>query len=154
MEDTSTPFLELLAKGLPLNPILSALVANPAVVDASRRAVSELVPVVERSLKGVRAGKLVGAAAPGLLVTCFAAGVAVGWMTAPAKGAETRERAKARLRQWSRAASDRAKAGTAYLVSRFSRRTSAGEHVTERVTEVSVRHAEPEAPRSGPVAHH
>ncbi|NLE84823.1 MAG: hypothetical protein GX607_00350 [Myxococcales bacterium] len=154
MEDTSTPFLELLTKSLPLNPILSALVANPAVVDASRRAVSELVPVVERSLKGVRAGKLVGVAAPSVLVTCFAAGVAVGWMTAPAKGAETRERAKARVREWSRIASDRAKAGTAYLVKRFSRRGRAGENVQGRVTEISVTHAEPEAPRSGPVAHH
>lgn len=155
MEDTSTPLWELLAKGLPLNPILSALVANPAVVDASRRAVGELMPVVERSLKGVRAGKLVGAASPTLLASCFAAGVAVGWMTAPAKGVETRALAKARLRKWTQAAGERARAGKAYLGRRLSWRRDADERVAS--TAVSTSEASyGEAPRSGaePRAHH
>lgn len=113
-----------------MNPIVTALITNPAVADASRRALSELVPVVERSLKGMRAGKWMMVGSPVLLSSCFAAGVMVGWMTAPEKGAETRAKAKAKLSSLAQSATARAQAGKAYLSRRLLRR-GVGEATTD-----------------------
>lgn len=122
MENDTASLPELLAKALPSNPLVSALLASPLVADASRQAIGELVPIVERTLKGLRATKLTRTA-PALLVSCFAAGIVVGWLTAPAKGSELRARAQDRLRQLTKAAGERAHAGRLFLSQRFSRKS-------------------------------
>lgn len=114
-----------------MNPIVTALISSPAVADASRRALTELMPVVERSLKGMRAGKWMVAASPVLLTSCFAAGVMVGWMTAPEKGAETRAKAKAKFADFMQSASARARSGKAYLSRHLLRRGEGPEPTTE-----------------------
>lgn len=103
-----------------MNPILSALIASPAVVDVSRRAINELLPVIERSLKGSRAGKLLGAG-PLLLTSCFAAGVVAGWLTAPAKGSELRAQMKDRVRSWAKSAGEQVQTGRKFLSTQLAR---------------------------------
>lgn len=120
MENDTASLPELLAKALPSNPLVSALLASPLVADASRQAISELSPIVERALKGLRVTRLTRAA-PAVLVSCFAAGMVVGWLTAPDKGSEMRARARDRLRQWTKAAGQRAHAGKLFLSKRLSR---------------------------------
>lgn len=127
METSNASLSELLAKGLPMNPLVSALLASPAVADASRRAITELTPLVERSIKGLRVAKFARAAGPTLLVSCFAAGVMFGWLTAPANGSETRARVRAHLRRWSKTAGERAQAGKLFLAKRLSRRSALSE---------------------------
>lgn len=125
--ENSESLLGVLAKSLPMNPLISALVTHPAVADASRRALAELIPVVEKSLKGVRAGRWLAAASPVVLTSCFAAGVMVGWLTAPEKGADLRAHAKERFRRvWAQAGS-RARAGKLFLTRRLGRPSETGD---------------------------
>lgn len=75
-------------------PIIAALAASPAVQAAAQQAIRELTPAVKHGLKALRPGFLAPVVAPSLLVSCFAAGVAIGWFTAPRRGAVMRRKVR------------------------------------------------------------
>src|SRR5262245_53940699 len=75
-------------------PIIAALAANPAVGVAAQQAIKELTPVAKRALRMVSPSLFAGWGAPVLLTSCFAAGVAVGWFTAPRRGAVMRRKVR------------------------------------------------------------
>lgn len=135
MENDTASLPELLAQALPSNPLVSALLASPLLADASRQAISELGPVVERTLKGLRVTKLTRAT-PAVLVSSFAAGMVVGWFTAPAIGSEMRARTRERLRHWTQAAGARARAGRLFLSKRLSRKAATSTPEPEATVDV------------------
>jgi hypothetical protein len=93
-----------------MNPIIAALAANPAVGVATQQLFKELTPLVQRGIRQLRPGFFAPVLAPGLLVSCFAAGVAVGWFTAPRKGAVMRRKVRESVEGWYKAASSGARA--------------------------------------------
>jgi hypothetical protein len=90
-------------------PIIAALAASPAVQAAAQQAIRELTPAVRHGLKALRPGFLAPVVAPSLLVSCFAAGVAVGWFTAPRRGAVMRRKVRDTVSKAATTVGERAK---------------------------------------------
>ncbi len=90
-------------------PIIAALAASPAVQAAAQQAIRELTPAIKHGLRALRPGLLAPVVAPSLLVSCFAAGVAVGWFTAPRRGAVMRRKVRDSLSRAATSVGERAK---------------------------------------------
>ncbi len=81
-------------------PLLKELSTNPAILSAAQEAMKDLKPVLHEAFAR-RSSKLLFVGG-GALTACFAAGLAVGWLTAPRKGAQLRASAQDNLKAWAR----------------------------------------------------
>lgn len=77
-----------------MHPIIAALATSPAVGVAVQQAVKELTPVVRSGFRHFRPSFFAPVGGPVLLTSAFAAGVAVGWFTAPRRGAVMRRKVR------------------------------------------------------------
>jgi len=84
------------------------LTTNPAVASVARAVFDEVKPTLHKALdprlhKALSATpKALGVGVCAALVTCFAAGIGVGWLTAPRAGAQMRASLRDGVRAWTR----------------------------------------------------
>ena len=84
-----------------MHPLLTVLGSNPALMNAAQTAWRDVRPALEKAMRGRARVLSVGAGgAAALATTCFAAGVAVGWLTAPESGSHMRARTMDGIKTW------------------------------------------------------
>ena len=87
-----------------MHPLITAVTSSPAFVQAAQATLRDAKPLLDKALRRPNlfwsAGSTAGLAT--VATTCFAAGLAVGWFTAPSSGAQLRAQASDGLRTWKR----------------------------------------------------